>query len=52
MKKRAKKPVKDSVINVRCTSKQKALLEKAAARDGLGVSTWLLRLGVIAVREN
>ena len=42
---------KDDHINVRCTKNQKALIEKAAARDGMGASTWLLQLGLRAARE-
>lgn len=45
-----KKP-KDDVINVRCTSEQKVVLESTASRDGLGVSTWLLQLGLRAARS-
>jgi hypothetical protein len=38
-------------INVRCTSEQKARIEALAERNGLGASTWLLQLGLIAARE-
>lgn len=37
---------KEAVIGVRCTEEQKALLEAKAKRRGLGVSTWLLSLGL------
>ena len=40
---------KDDNINVRCTTDQKAAIEKAAMSEGMGASTWLLRLGLVAV---
>lgn len=42
---------KDEVINVRCLATHKKMFETAAAREGLGVSTWLARLGLLAVEE-
>lgn len=39
---------KSEVIPVRCTAKQKRTLEKRAKNRGLGVSTWLLQLGLSA----
>ncbi len=51
---RAKKKVrapKDEVINVRLTKQQKVELDAAAAREGLGLSTWLLRLGLLLVAQ-
>jgi uncharacterized protein (DUF1778 family) len=45
------KAPKDGNINIRCTLKQKALLEDIAAREGLGVSTWLLHVGLRAAQE-
>lgn len=39
---------KEAVIGVRCTDEQKAALEAKAKRRGLGVSTWLLSLGLSA----
>lgn len=45
------KESKDAVINVRCTSEQKATLEQVAAREGMGVSTWLLHLALVGARE-
>lgn len=42
------KVLKEHVINVRCTTQQKELLEANAARKGLGISTWLLYLGLEA----
>lgn len=40
------KVLKEEVINVRCTTEQKRQLEATAARKGLGISTWLLYLGL------
>jgi hypothetical protein len=42
---------KEESINIRLTTKQKAALDAAAAREGLGLSTWLLRLGLVAAQE-
>lgn len=39
---------KESVIPVRVTAEQKAELTEKAKRRGLGVSTWLLNLGLTA----
>ena len=39
---------KEALIGVRCTEEQKAELEGKAKRRGLGVSTWLLQLGLSA----
>lgn len=52
--KRNKKNVrapKEEVINVRMTTQQKETLDAAAASEGLGLSTWLLRLGLVAVEQ-
>jgi uncharacterized protein (DUF1778 family) len=46
------KVLKDDQINVRCTADQKTIIEKAAQRDGVGASTWLLQLGLRAARED
>jgi hypothetical protein len=46
VKKNVKKP-KEEVINVRLTTEQKQSLELAAASEGMGLSTWLLRLGIV-----
>lgn len=53
-----KKPVvrrkavrKDDFINVRCTSEQKATMTEAAAQAGLGLSPWLVMLGLKAARD-
>lgn len=46
---RRRKPAnarKDEVIPVRLTKDQKATLVTAAERRGVGVSTWLLMLGL------
>jgi len=45
------KLAKEEIIGVRCTSEQKEMLEAVAARDGLGVSTWLLHMGLRIVQE-
>jgi uncharacterized protein (DUF1778 family) len=45
------KLLKEDHINVRCTTAQKSAIEKAAGRDGVGASTWLLQLGLRAARE-
>jgi uncharacterized protein (DUF1778 family) len=37
---------KNDSIRIRVTAAQKAQLGAAAARDGLGVSSWLLTLGL------
>jgi uncharacterized protein (DUF1778 family) len=42
---------KEHNINVRCTEEQKGLLEEIASREGLGVSTWLLHMGLRAAQE-
>lgn len=51
MTKKSEKTTKDSVVNVRCTGQQKAALEAVAAREGLGVSTWLLHVGLLAAQD-
>lgn len=38
---------KEEVINVRLTKEQKKMLKEAAASEGMGLSTWLLRLGLV-----
>ena len=45
------KASKEEVINVRCTSQQKDLLETIASREGLGVSTWLLHVGLRVAQD-
>jgi len=42
---------KEQVINIRCTTQQKTTLETVAAREGLGLSTWLLHVGLLAAQE-
>lgn len=50
--KRRKKVTKDKSIQVRVTDEQKETLAKAAARSGLGLSSWLLAVGLRAAQEN
>lgn len=42
-----KRDPKHQVVNVRMTAGQKKLLAAAAAREGLGLSTWLLHRGLL-----
>jgi uncharacterized protein (DUF1778 family) len=42
---------KDKVVNVRMTQAQKAALTRAAARRGMGLSTWMLSLSLERVRR-
>ena len=42
---------KEEVVNVRLTTQQKAELEAVAAREGLGLSTWLLHVGLIEAQK-
>lgn len=51
MKKKNVRIPKEEVINLRCTGQQKAALETVAAREGLGLSTWLLHVGLLAAQE-
>lgn len=44
--KRRKKVTKDKSIQVRVTDEQKEILARAAERAGLGLSSWLLSLGL------
>jgi uncharacterized protein (DUF1778 family) len=44
--KRRKVVRKESQIHIRVTDEQKAALTEAATRAGLGVSSWLLMLGL------
>ena len=37
---------KEAIINVRLTDEQKTTLTSAATKAGLGVSSWLLSLGL------
>lgn len=37
---------RDTIVPVRMTSAEKALLESAAQEDGAGLSTWLRTLGL------
>jgi uncharacterized protein (DUF1778 family) len=49
--KKSVKAQKEHNINVRCTEEQKELLEGIASREGLGVSTWLLHVGLRAAQD-
>ncbi|KKL97659.1 hypothetical protein LCGC14_1832340 [marine sediment metagenome] len=42
---------KTEVISIKCTEQQKAALEVVAAREGLGLSTWVLRLGLVTAQK-
>lgn len=42
---------KEEVVNVRLTAQQKATLEAVAAREGLGLSTWILHTSLLAAAE-
>jgi len=46
-KKKNIKAPKDHVINVRCTEGQKTVLETIASKHGLGLSSWLLHVGLV-----
>lgn len=50
-RRRNQRAQKDEVVNVRMTIEQKKLLEPLAAKEGLGLSTWLLRLGLVAANQ-
>ena len=45
------KVAKEEVVNVRMTAQQKATLEAVATRQGLGVSTWLLHIGLLRAEQ-
>lgn len=45
------KESKEEVVNVRMTTGQKRLLENVAAREGLGISTWLLHVGLLEAQK-
>ena len=47
-KKRPAKALKDDVVRMRVSVDQKRVIEEAAARDGLEVSSWLRRLALRA----
>ncbi len=51
LKQPSKKDRKTEVISIKCTTQQKAMLDAVAAREGLGLSTWVLRLGLVAAQE-
>lgn len=44
--KRRKAIRKEESIRLRCTTQQKEILEKAAERAGLGLSGWMLMIGL------
>ena len=46
MKKKTKE-AKEKVVNIRCTKRQKSTLEAVAAREGVGLSTWILQAALI-----
>ena len=47
-KKKNTKVTKSEAILVRMTPSQKTTLEAAASKEGMGLSPWLLRLGIVA----
>jgi len=49
--KKATREAKGQVVNVRLTAQQKQTLNAVAAREGLGLSTWLLHVGLRAAEE-
>lgn len=44
----SKQPIKDAVVRMRVTRRQKNALEQAAKRAGLELSQWLRQLGLRA----
>jgi len=42
---------KEAHINIRLTDEQKAELERAATHTGIGVSSWLLTVGLREARK-
>ena len=49
--KRRKQVRKEDSIRIRVTTEQKQTLAEAAERAGLGVSSWLLAIGLRAAEE-
>lgn len=43
--------IKDKGILIRVTETQKKLLAEAAAKEGLGVSTWMLSVAMRAIQK-
>ncbi len=43
---------KEEVVRLRCTAEQKKTLTAAAEREGLGLSGWLLMLGLRAAKAD
>lgn len=50
--KRRKAVRKDDQVRIRMTPEQKALLSAAAEKAGLGLSSWLLTLGLREARSS
>jgi uncharacterized protein (DUF1778 family) len=50
MKKNVREP-KEEVVNVRLTKRQKVALDAAAAKEGMGLSTWLLQAALLKAQE-
>jgi len=48
--KKHQKNGKEEVVNVRMTTDQKKTLVEMAEREGLGLSTWLLRTGLVTAQ--
>ncbi len=44
-------PKKNAVVAIRCTRQQRDAIETAAAREGLAVSSWLLRIGLVTAQQ-
>jgi uncharacterized protein (DUF1778 family) len=47
-KKKSVREAKEEVFNVRCTTKQRETLDAVAAREGLGLSSWVLQAALLA----
>jgi len=42
---------KEEVVRLRCTEEQKNVLTEAAEKNGLGISGWLLMVGLRAAKS-
>ena len=51
MIKKNTKIAKKEIVNVRLTAQQKLLLNEVAVRQGMGLSTWLLHLGLADAQD-
>lgn len=51
-RRKAKALRKEEVIRLRCTADQKDLLTEAATKSGLGLSGWLLMVGLRAAKAD